>query len=568
MISPAILAAILCGQLTWAHQLPVVSPTVRDGFAATYDVGRERLVLFGGMTLPDAAGVSTALADTWEWDGCEWTRQSPATNPSPRGWHAMTYDSDRRRVLLFGGRDTVRDLADTWEWDGENWAPVDVDARPPARLEHSLTYDPARRRMVLFGGSQMRITTLDDTWEWDGIGWRRQQPATRPGPRRGAAAAFDPSRGRVVIHGGWFPDWGSLADTWEWNGIDWTRIDSGANGFFPSAFGAMAHDPRLGLLVHGGGVVFGNPYFPSLPSPQFVTITLDGRALKVPEWGETPTPQYGCALAYDVARRQLVLVGLGRPEWNDVSAIETWTLETAVEVHAIVPARGSERGGDLVRLSGLGIGGDAVRTVTFGGVDAAAVETGCTGVRVLTPPGMGTGDVVVTTSGGTVTVSEGFTWVPAELAAREGNVNVGRGDRENVLLVSGNVGDLERRLFVRVGDPLWVYMRAPSSRDTSRFALWVWNGAPDATTLTSLPRGVGDLVFPLPALATFNNLGHPRSLGAAKAPSSPAPCDVLRRVRGVRSPMTLTFQGLVEDAGSRTAADVSVTNAVVLRIVR
>ena len=44
-----------------------------------------------------------------------------------RGYHAMTYDPLRERVVLFGGQAGPASpmLGDTWEWDGKQWALVD-----------------------------------------------------------------------------------------------------------------------------------------------------------------------------------------------------------------------------------------------------------------------------------------------------------------------------------------------------------------------------------------------------------------------------------------------------------
>jgi hypothetical protein len=40
------------------------------------------------------------------------------TGPAARSFHAMAYDSDRSRTVLFGGQVTGEFLNDTWEWDG------------------------------------------------------------------------------------------------------------------------------------------------------------------------------------------------------------------------------------------------------------------------------------------------------------------------------------------------------------------------------------------------------------------------------------------------------------------
>jgi hypothetical protein len=56
------------------------------------------------------------------WNGVSWTSVSGA-QPGPRAAHAMAYDRDRDRVVLFGG-ESVPDgalLGDMWEFDGSGW---------------------------------------------------------------------------------------------------------------------------------------------------------------------------------------------------------------------------------------------------------------------------------------------------------------------------------------------------------------------------------------------------------------------------------------------------------------
>ena len=58
-----------------------------------YDSHRGKLILFGG-------GDDTSFKnDTWESDSVKWT-QVANTGPSPRGGHAMVYDSSNKEILL------------------------------------------------------------------------------------------------------------------------------------------------------------------------------------------------------------------------------------------------------------------------------------------------------------------------------------------------------------------------------------------------------------------------------------------------------------------------------------
>ncbi len=124
-----------------------------------YDAVRQRTVLFGGLG-------SGPLGDTWEWDGIDWTLRNPGgTSPSPRVLHAMAYDPVRQRVVLFGGLDSSNPrLADTWEWDGAQWTQLLTETSPPGRKDHGLAYDGARQRLVLLGGSGSDLVDLQATW--------------------------------------------------------------------------------------------------------------------------------------------------------------------------------------------------------------------------------------------------------------------------------------------------------------------------------------------------------------------------------------------------------------------
>ena len=94
---------------------------------------------------------------TWEWDGVVWTPRTPANSPVSRTGHAMAYDAGRNRVVLFGGATVAPTtaLGDTWEWDGAAWSQATPAHAPAARHAHRMAYDAARGRSVLFGGDRL-----------------------------------------------------------------------------------------------------------------------------------------------------------------------------------------------------------------------------------------------------------------------------------------------------------------------------------------------------------------------------------------------------------------------------
>src|SRR5262249_6309888 len=147
----------------------------RAGHALAFDMLRGRTVLFGGTNL------SSALADTWEWEGTRWTRRAPANTPPARRGHALACDLARGRTLLFGGSSGNSALADTWEWDGANWTQRFPAQSPSARSGHALASDIIRNRTVLFGGWSTvgsNLVMLADTWEWDGANWLQRAPVS------------------------------------------------------------------------------------------------------------------------------------------------------------------------------------------------------------------------------------------------------------------------------------------------------------------------------------------------------------------------------------------------------
>ena len=320
--SPDAQAEIARAERAWRERSDRQSPPARDGHALAYDSARGRVVLFGGR---DSS--NNRLSDTWEWDGTSWTDVTPSgatASPPARERHALAYDSDRGRVVLFGGQDSLSNrLSDTWEWDGTGWTdvtPPGVGASPPARFGHALAYDSARGRVVLFGGDRF-TNRLSDTWEWDGTAWTDVTPTgASPPARRGHALAYDSDRGRVVLFGGRDGSFTFLSDTWEWDGTAWTDVTpAGANASPPArAFHALAYDTARGRVVLFGGCC--DSSFNRLSD----TWAWNGTAwTDVTPAGASPPARTRHALAYDSARGRVVLFGGS----GSTALSETWESE-------------------------------------------------------------------------------------------------------------------------------------------------------------------------------------------------------------------------------------------------
>jgi len=166
--------------------------------------------------------------------------------------------------------------------------------------------------------------------------------------------------------------------------------------------------------------------------------------------------------------------------------------------------------------------------------------------------------------------------VPDFLICRSGTLGVATGPLPPVVLrINGSEGDAARVVVATIGSPLVVTMDAPPLGPTpAPFAMYGWVGEPNASTVTPHPKGVGTMCFPTPVTGglpqpnrVWNNIGHPAILGYPHFPSEPAPSTPLSKAWGIPFAVTATFQGFIFDDGSGASHPVSLTNAVILRVI-
>jgi hypothetical protein len=278
-------------RILWTQKQDV-GPGPRNSHAMAYDSIRGVTVLFGGAD-PDG----NLFGDTWEWDGENWT-QMEDVGPSPRLGFAMAFDAERKQTVLFGGGpnqpDPQSQFADTWGWDGQAWTQL-ADSGPGKRESHALAYDGQRQRTVLFGG-----VPVADTWEWDGTAWT-QKADTGPPARSAHCMAYDTNRSRTVLFGGFGrPNVNVLfGDTWEWDGALWRQV---------AHFGATPCDGAA-LAFKGDSIaLFGGERLVDPRAIFGTTWTWDGKHWTLRQ-DIGPAPRAVHAMAFDTKRGRLVLFG-------------------------------------------------------------------------------------------------------------------------------------------------------------------------------------------------------------------------------------------------------------------
>ena len=155
------------------HQVAATALTARFALGLAFDVARERTVAFGGYG-PTTGGTQQSLAGTWTRANADW-EQRTGTEPSARDHVAMVYDAGRQRVVLYGGISSEggspRQLLETWEWDGTAWSQR-ATTGPTPNGNHRLVYDSRRNRVLLWTDA---AATGDRTemWTWNGTAWTR-----------------------------------------------------------------------------------------------------------------------------------------------------------------------------------------------------------------------------------------------------------------------------------------------------------------------------------------------------------------------------------------------------------
>ena len=156
----------------WSQVAATPVPPARAWASAAFDSVRAQTVLFGGWAPGGGNGSPAELGDTWLFNGTAWKQASPTHSPSFRMESPITFDVRPRLVVMFGGRQDITAvkttyLADTWSWNGVDWTDRSSGSAPPPRSSFGLAYNPLQHLSTLFGGFGMDPTTNNGIWYGD-----------------------------------------------------------------------------------------------------------------------------------------------------------------------------------------------------------------------------------------------------------------------------------------------------------------------------------------------------------------------------------------------------------------
>jgi N-acetylneuraminic acid mutarotase len=213
--------------------------------AVAFDAASQRVYLFGGAVPGTLDRTLRRDVVALELTSCAAEIIPTNAGPVARENATATWDSERNRLVVFGGSDTAGERSDTWEFDpvAHSWT-ARGGAMPPARDGATSVYDPVRRRVLLHGGSAAN-GLLYDTWELDSANGSWQELVTT-GPSDGEEAAliFDTVRNGAALVSTRGAVWHLSGDTWL---ADLNPVSPSARSGFSGGYGS----------VSGVGVFFG-----------------------------------------------------------------------------------------------------------------------------------------------------------------------------------------------------------------------------------------------------------------------------------------------------------------------
>ncbi len=285
-------------------------PAARSGHVAVLDSRRHQAIVLG-----DAAG----RMDVWAMplDGqAEWYSIAAPGGPSTLYYAKAVYDADLDRVVVYSGH-----TGEVWALalgSQPAWSPLAAAGTPPpARYGHAVVHDSNRNRLIVFGGNVTGIGYPNDIWALSLSGpsptWEQVVAGGTWDGVQQAAAIYDAIGDRLIVHGG-------ALGNGPWRSNLTMAVGLGASGTWsvlsstgPTMSGhAACYDPVDERMVLFGGGNY-NPISGAFYMMNGAwVLSLDGSTA----WGgvpnsawTAPSPRVDAAMIWDAAGSRGVVLG-------------------------------------------------------------------------------------------------------------------------------------------------------------------------------------------------------------------------------------------------------------------
>ncbi|CAN0464333.1 unnamed protein product, partial [Phaeothamnion confervicola] len=134
-------------------------PAPRHREEVTFDSNRKSWIVYGGVE-PKLRGGQTFPTDVNEWSGSSWNKYSssgPATGPYNI---IMLYNASEKNTVFISS-DTIQSV---WKWDGKEWKSAGKNATALREIE--ACYDPHQKRVLIYGNINRPGVPEYGLWEF------------------------------------------------------------------------------------------------------------------------------------------------------------------------------------------------------------------------------------------------------------------------------------------------------------------------------------------------------------------------------------------------------------------
>ena len=212
---------------SWINLNPSVAPPPRIDSYVVYDSYNEKTVIFSGIN--EWSSTNYFYQDIWSYDHLTntWTNVTPTLVPEFCYASSVTYDSDAKKILVFGGAGRAHpgDIGEysneLWEFDlaTTTWTELSPSGTIPSKRGYiSMAYDIKNKKTILFGGTNRSFDygdggqTFNDTYAYDYAKneWIKLNCSISPQARYLPGFAYNNKEKHILLHAGGI----SFTDTW------------------------------------------------------------------------------------------------------------------------------------------------------------------------------------------------------------------------------------------------------------------------------------------------------------------------------------------------------------------
>jgi hypothetical protein len=319
------------------------------------------------------------------------------TGPGVLSDHSAVYDSQGKRMIVFGGQDGVNFLNELWILDlssgvvnSGSWSSLPLAGAPSPRIGHTAVYDSTYNRMIVFGGmddtaalqNDVHVLTLGPSPAWT----TPSISGTPPSVRLGHTAIYEATHQQMVIFGG-----NDLTATSELADVRILSLPSGSNFTWTSpslSGGPVKRTEHTAVYdeLHQQMIVFGG--LDNLTLPDGSVLSHDAWSLSfsgTPYWLFMPLPGpsflMGHAAVYDGASQRMLIFG-GDTVGGGPLTNEIWALRLDSPSWSILPLGSGTP--PLPRYAHTAVYDSGLqRVILFGGTDDFGVATSETWISGL-----------------------------------------------------------------------------------------------------------------------------------------------------------------------------------------